>query len=128
MTMNRIDNIHDIDLNPKRRYTIAIDFDKTLHLYSKGWNGGEIYDVPIEGAKEAIQELDKQYELIIFTCRPFPKNVEAWIMEHFDVWIPVTNSKPHADMYIDDRGYHFTGDWTDTLIEVARREKGRFKG
>lgn len=111
----------------ERRYTIALDFDKTLHLYSKGWNNGEIYDPPVPGAKEAVQKLAEEYELIIFTCRPFPKNVEAWVKEHLDIWIPVTNSKPHADMYIDDRGCYFEGDWEDTLIQVERRRRRDFK-
>ena len=28
--------------------TIAVDFDGVIHKYSKGWQGGEIYDEPVE--------------------------------------------------------------------------------
>ncbi|MEO0641374.1 MAG: hypothetical protein AAFY70_16695 [Bacteroidota bacterium] len=49
---------------------IAIDFDGVLHLYSKGWNGGEIYDPPVPGAKEAMQKLKAQgHTLYIFSTR-----------------------------------------------------------
>ena len=51
--------------NKKR---IMIDLDGTIHKYSKGWNGGEIYDPPFEGSIDAIKWLKNQgFEIIIFT-------------------------------------------------------------
>ena len=111
---------------------IAIDFDGVIHGYSKGWNGGEIYDPPVPGSKEAMEELKAQgHTLYIFSTRTnkiFHKNdkvdqkkaIEAWMKEHeipFDkIW---TFGKPMADIFIDDRAIGFRGDWTTTLQEVS---------
>ena len=95
---------------------IAIDFDGVIHEYSKGWNGGEIYDPPVAGAKEALEALKaKGHTLYLFTTRTntmFRKKdepdqkimIEAWMKKHkipFDkIW---TFGKPMADLFIDDR-------------------------
>ena len=110
---------------------IAIDFDGVLHLYSKGWNGWEIYDPPVPGAKEAMQKLKAQgHTLYIFSTRSnkiFRKNdpvdhnkaMKTWLEEHgipFDkIW---TFGKPMADIFIDDRAIGFRGDWDQTVQEV----------
>lgn len=110
---------------------IAIDFDGVLHLYSKGWNGGAIYDPPVPGAKEAMQQLKQQgHYLLIFSTRTNTifrkkgepdqqKAMEEWLTQHeipFDkIW---TFGKPMADIYIDDRALSFQGNWTQTLQEV----------
>ncbi len=110
---------------------IAIDFDGVLHLYSKGWNGGEIYDPPVPGAKEAMERLKEAgHTLYIFSTRSnkiFRKNdpvdhnkaMKAWMEKHeipFDkIW---TFGKPMADIFIDDRAIGFRGDWEETVKEV----------
>lgn len=109
---------------------IAIDFDGVLHLYSKGWNGGEIYDPPVSGAKEALTALKKQgHTLYIFSTRnnklfhkdekDQQKAMEAWLKQHeipYDkIW---SFGKPMADLFIDDRALTFRGDWTQTLHDV----------
>ena len=110
---------------------IAIDFDGVLHLYSKGWNGGEIYDPPVPGAKEAMEKLKEAgHTLYIFSTRSnkiFRKNdpvdhnkaMKKWLEEHeipFDkMW---TFGKPMADVFIDDRAIGFRGYWEETVKEV----------
>ena len=37
----------------------AVDFDGVIHKYSKGWVGGAIYDKPMPGALEIMEELTK---------------------------------------------------------------------
>lgn len=109
-----------------RRKTIALDFDGVLHQYSKKWQDGSIYDPPIPHTKWALQKLAEEYDLIIFTCRTPIEDVEKWIYEQTGVKIPATNSKPHADMYLDDRGYHFTGCWVTALNEIEKRAANNF--
>ena len=110
---------------------IAIDFDGVIHEYSKGWNGGEIYDPPVVGAKEALEALKaKGHTLYLFTTRTntmFRKKdepdqkvmIEEWMKRNeipFDkIW---TFGKPMADLFIDDRALSFKGDWKDTLEQV----------
>lgn len=98
---------------------IALDFDNVLHNYT-GWNNGKL-NTPIEGAVEAWYKLyEAGYTLVIFTCRDDLENVRAWMHRHFDFerhighfYEPViTNKKPLAIAYIDDRAIRFTN-WDD---------------
>lgn len=101
--------------------TISIDFDGVLHGYSLGWNGGEIYDPPISGAQEAVRELAKTWTLKISTCRQDRPAIWSWLERYgMDEYIAeVTNEKPVATVYIDDRAVRFRGDWRETLDTVA---------
>ena len=99
---------------------IAIDFDGVVHKYSKGWKGeDEVYDPPNEGAIEALTDLkNKGHRLVIFSCRPV-KPIWKWLKEHkIDNLISrVTNTKPIAKIYIDDRGYKFNS-WEQTMSDL----------
>ncbi len=65
--------------NPK---TIAIDFDAVIHKYSKGWQDGKCYDVPVEGVFEAIKLLfDVGYNVFVFSTRS-PKQIKRWLKEN----------------------------------------------
>jgi ribonucleotide monophosphatase NagD (HAD superfamily) len=110
---------------------IAIDFDGVIHEYSKGWTTGQIYDPPVKGAREALQQLKARgHTIYLFTTRTnsmFRKKdepdqklmIEAWMKQHdipYDkIW---TFGKPMADIFIDDRALHFRGDWNETLEQV----------
>jgi len=86
----------------------AIDFDRVIHRQSRGWQDGEIYDPPVDGSKEIIQGLkDSGNEIIIFTAREKLDPVKKWLQSHGFPDIPVTNRKPLASYYIDDRAIHF---------------------
>lgn len=111
--------------------TIAIDFDGVIHRYSQGWNGGAIYDPPVEGTREALEQLKaKGWKIYIFSTRSnkmFRKKDEpdqeaamkAWLAEHqipYDkIW---SFGKPMADIYLDDRALPFRGDWHDSLQQI----------
>lgn len=92
--------------------TIAIDFDGVIHDSYKGWSNGEIYGDLIPGAKETIEELKKKgYEPIVFTARTNLEPVKGWLREK-KLDIRVTNKKPPAMCYIDDRAIRFIN-WKD---------------
>ena len=98
---------------------IMVDFDRVIHKYSKGWNGGTIYDEPVEGALEALQILRRSFDVVIFTARSERgtirnEEIEAWLANHNVTDIEVTNTKLPAMAYIDDRGLRFTN-WSDML-------------
>ena len=102
--------------------TIAIDFDGVIHKYSKGWQDGSIYDEPVDGVAEALCLLSMRFNLVIYTARQDKEAVKRWMDEK--VWngnktfkptdIEITNHKPPAIAYIDDRAVRFT-DWANAL-------------
>ena len=95
--------------------TIAVDFDGVIHRYSKGWNDGSCYDEPVMGALEALNKLKRKgYRIIVFTARRDIDGIVAWFDDHAG-WCPeITNTKPIAIAYIDDRAIRFTN-WKDML-------------
>jgi hypothetical protein len=113
--------------------TVAVDFDGVIHAYSKGWRDGTIYDGPVEGALDALRTLMGRYAVVVHTARD-PAPVVKWLTgfgfnaEYFPgeqprFWscqtsILVTNRKPLAVAYIDDRAIRFTG-WDQALADLA---------
>ena len=111
-------------------HQIAIDFDGVIHKNSKGFYDGTVYDEPIEGVVEAIKELSKKYEIVIFTAkakpdRPLVNNktgaelIWNWLEKYnIQQYIKkVTSEKPRAVFYIDDKGIQFKS-WRDTLKQI----------
>ena len=98
--------------------TLAIDFDGVIHDptdKAPGYKMGK----PLPGAQLALKILhDRGATLIIHTLwarEPAGKKAcEQWL-NYFGFTIDeVTALKPKADIYIDDRGYHFTT-WLEAL-------------
>ena len=109
---------------------VAIDFDGVIHDFSKGWHDGTCYGEPLPGSLEAIKTLSKEYNIIIFTAKVKPsrplvngKNgkqlVTEWLRDHgvLEFIDEITCEKPRAQVYIDDKGYHFKN-WNDTFGEI----------
>lgn len=103
------------------KYTIAIDFDGVIHASRHGWKDGSIYDDPMPGAKEAIVYLNSiGFRVMCFTARNV-EEAQKWLMDRLQLsvmQIEVTNTKPPALVYIDDRGLRFTGDWKIALEQL----------
>lgn len=93
--------------------TICVDFDGTLHKYSRGWQDGSIYDIPVDGAKEAIKRL-REYGFKIVVCTAIPRDVGAvwtWLRK-YDIEVDdVTNVKVSCVAFIDDRAIRFENNW-----------------
>lgn len=102
--------------------TLAIDFDGVIHAYSKGWQDGRIYDDPVAGAIEAMAKLQERgYHLIIYTTRAESQTDKAAIYQWLKAQgfknvddIKITDRKPPAIAYIDDRAVRFTN-WPDMV-------------
>lgn len=92
----------------------AIDFDGVVHDHTHPIPGRRM-GVPVEGAKEALERLSHQGEIIIFSVHAGePKHIEDWMKYYQIPYTHVTNIKPQASIYIDDNGYHFTS-WKETI-------------
>jgi hypothetical protein len=108
-------------------YTIAIDFDGVIHDAYQGWGDGTCYGNPLPGSIDAIKELSKKYDIVIFTAKAKPDRplvngktgvelVKEWLDKHgiLNYVSNITSEKPRAELYIDDNGYRFEN-WIDTL-------------
>ena len=108
-----------------------MDFDGVIHKNSKGYYDGTIYDEPVDGAKEALEQLSKQYDVVLFTVKAKPDRglingksgtelVWDWLKDHgMDKYVTkVTSEKPRAVFYVDDKAVQFT-DWNDTIKKIS---------
>ena len=109
---------------------VAIDFDGVIHNFDKGWHDGTCYGEPLPGSIEAIKNLSKKYNIIIFTAkakknRPIVNGktgvelVKEWLEKYglLDYVNEITSEKPRAKIYIDDNGYRFEN-WAKTLNDI----------
>tara|TARA_R100000700_G_scaffold40916_1_gene58459 strand:- start:913 stop:1893 length:981 start_codon:yes stop_codon:yes gene_type:complete len=119
---------------PDEEVNVGIDFDGVLHLNSKGYYDGTIYDSPVEGAYEALERLSKDYTIIIYTCKAKPDRglvsgktgtelVWEWLKKHNMAQFvnKVTAEKPRARFYIDDKALCFKN-WNDTFRQIDLME------
>lgn len=116
--------------------TVAIDFDGVIHQYSKGWQDGTCYDIPVMDAFDSIRQLqDEGYSVFILSTRK-AESIYDWLQKHkapfaFGVmseeaqfWnvkgiVGITNKKLPAHVYIDDRAILFKGNWGDIMGTVT---------
>ena len=112
------------------RRTVAIDFDGVIHAHRVPWTyANEINDGPVPGAFEFIERVLEEFNVVIFSARADSYTAREaiceWLQAHWPAvkvvarrgecvlvggsWIHITHEKPHAFMYIDDRGWRFEG-------------------
>ena len=124
---------YDKKQEDENRDNIAIDFDGVIHANSKGFFDGSIYDKLVPGAFEAIKELSRKYNVIIFTCkakkdRPLIDDkggvelVREWLKKHglLEYIVDITSEKPRALLYIDDKAVEFKN-WINCLETIKGR-------
>lgn len=101
--------------------TICVDFDGVIHKYNGEYSPG-VFNEPKEGAMEALAKLhDAGYRVVVLTARADLASVKAYIIEHLgDKVFPirVTDIKPPAIAYIDDRAIRFTT-WADVFDQLG---------
>lgn len=100
---------------PKRNLIAAIDFDHTI------WDTPN--NQPLPQAREALSIIrERGIKIVIHSC-----NNKSWIekcLSHADIrfdWIWDQQGKPIADIYIDDCGFSFAGDWTKALPAILKQ-------
>lgn len=116
-----------------RKPIIALDYDGTI--VQNAWPD---HGKPLPGAAKSIKQLLNDFDIVIHTCRIAPYDMEGgkrtgsevakevtavhaklrmmglpWLPIHQDPW------KPNADIYLDDKGMHFTG-WQDVNRQIEK--------
>lgn len=110
---------------PDEYTNVGIDFDGVIHLCSKGFHDGTIYDEPVEGSLEAIKKLSDRFNVVVYSAkarsdRPLVEGktgqelIWEWLKKHniAKYVSEVTAEKPRALFYLDDKAYRFTS-WED---------------
>lgn len=98
---------------------VCVDLDGVLNVYD-GWRAPEFFHPPRPGAREFLRELKEGgFEVVVFTVRYSPW-VEKWLQEHglSDLVREVTDRKPPAHVYLDDRAVCFRGDFGEALGQI----------
>ena len=94
--------------------TVAVDFDGVLNNY-QGYNPDDLGTIR-EGAREFLEVLYSKYTIIIYSTRN-SSDIIHWLKKyHLDKYVAkVTDKKPPAVAYIDDRAVRFNGDYKECL-------------
>jgi hypothetical protein len=101
------------------RYTVAVDFDGVIHSYTSPWTKPEeIPDPPVEGAIDWLNEISKDFRVVIHTTRARTFDgaaaVVVYLHRHGYTVMPedISYAKPPALIYLDDRAVRFEGPGT----------------
>jgi hypothetical protein len=97
----------------------CVDFNGVLDAYT-GWKGPAHFDPPRPGARAFLEALRARgLRIVIFTTR-YPDDVWRWLREHRldDLVGDVTDRKPAAHVFVDDRAVCFRGDFDETLKQI----------
>ena len=97
----------------------CVDLNGVLDAYT-GWRGADHFDPPRPGSREFLTALrERGFRVVIFTTR-FGDDVKAWLDRYAlaDVVDEVTDRKPAAHVFVDDRAICFRGDFDATLREI----------
>ena len=110
--------------------TVCFDFDGVIHSYTSGWKGAtEIPDPPVPGIKESMQAFcNSKYRVVISSSRAStPEGIDAiknYLSKYgmLEFVSDITNGKPPAMAYIDDRAICFDGH-PETLLNKVQALK-----
>ena len=117
---------------PDEEINVGIDFDGVIHLNSKGYYDGTIYDDPVPGAATSLVKLASKYTVIVYSAKARADRglvngktgielIWEWLQKHkmAQYVSKVTAEKPRARFYVDDKAIRFI-DWESTfkMIDV----------
>ena len=95
--------------------TVVVDFDGVLAEYH-GWQGEDVFGRPMPYASDALKEFREWgWRIVIWTTRRETRALRRWLKDNDIPYDgintsahnpPDTNSKPIAEVYIDDRSWY----------------------
>lgn len=94
--------------------TVCVDLDGVLNTYD-GWKGEEHFAAVRPGAIAFVNALLDRYDVVVLTTRP-REATRLWLQQQgFPSSLKVTDVKPPALVYLDDRAMTFDGSF-DGLV------------
>lgn len=100
--------------------TVALDFDGVLNTYT-GWQGADELFEPRPGLENFLKTLQRAgFKLVIYSTRPVEK-IQEWLTKYgIDQYIAfVSNEKPLAHCYVDDRAVQFQGSFYHAYMQIG---------
>lgn len=100
--------------------TVAIDFDGVMNTYI-GWRGEDELFEPRPGLKEFLESLAKHgFEVVVHSSRR-PEKIRRWLEAHglSHLVARVSETKPPAVCYLDDRAVRFDGNFGDAFLQIV---------
>lgn len=127
------------------RRTICVDFDGVIHRYDTPWVAPHVIpDRPVAGAISWLHRMIQSYDVVILTTRARTwrgrRAVRRWLKEQAGCgWyeapgyrgledVRVTDRKPPALIYLDDRAVRFDGENFPAESDVRRARPWHKKG
>jgi hypothetical protein len=105
---------------------VAIDFDHTIHDTAHPKEGRRMGE-PLPGVAEALSKFKEYgYRIVIHTVwsgEERHKAIGDWFAFYNLPYDEITNIKPKADAYIDDKAIRFEGDWSKVLAHESLLHK-----
>jgi cysteine desulfurase / selenocysteine lyase len=98
---------------------VCVDLNGVLDAY-EGWRGPDHWDPPRPGAREFLRQLRAAgCRVTVFTTRHY-RGAWDWLLRHDMGTLvdEVTDRKPPADVFVDDRAVCFRGDFRAVLADV----------
>lgn len=114
---------------PSSKLYICVDFDGVLNRYTH-YKGVDVFEDAVPGAAEAMQYLHARHWVIIHTTRPDTPAIRKWLADRnipFHYWNEnpdrtatgqLDPRKPIADVYVDDKGITFNGNWPEIVHAI----------
>lgn len=99
--------------------TVCLDFDGVMNTYT-GWQGPDVLFEPRPGLREFLESLRQSgFEVVVLSTRN-PARISNWLIDNNlnDLVKGVTDLKPPAVVYLDDRAVCFKGDFDAALGAV----------
>lgn len=107
------------------RKTVVFDFDGVIHSYTSGWQGiDSISDPPVPGITQVIKELrGLGYKVVIHSTRCSSERgkdaILRWL-DKYDIAVDdVSETKPSAVCYVDDRAIRFDGNTKNLVRQIT---------
>lgn len=116
-------------MNKDRKYikSITLDFDGVIHPYNKPFDPNSCPEPPEEEVNKSIQKIRSMgFEVYVLSTRcETPHGVQLirdYLKTHNIEVDDVVSTKERSKVYVDDRGYRFTGNW-DKLVNFLSDEE-----